>query len=297
MIALGDDLLAGGAKVRGVNLTVEPSADWVDLWTDWDWDGWIKQQIDRVATLDGVNVIRAMGSYQAVHDGLSEATYLARWAQLAAYVDSLGLRLYPCGGDRVGDTPYVAPYYDNSFVSDLAIATISAVSDYDPIGFDIVNEQPDWARQSIYGGAVASSIRAAHPTVPLTMSRAVTTDALASQLYNFASVSPFVDFHDVHVFGTLTSTIFNAYWTQETKPLLLGEYGAPVSDGQAAQEARYNAVKAILNNTSQGRRLAGGLAWAAQDQGTADADKFGLFANDGTERTYLTSIFESMPTG
>jgi hypothetical protein len=55
-----------GAKIRGGNITTKPAyQQWDHFWADWDWDNWIKPQIDRATKL-GLNTIRLIGGPLAI---------------------------------------------------------------------------------------------------------------------------------------------------------------------------------------------------------------------------------------
>lgn len=288
-------LLGETSLVRGVNLTVEPNTgSWDVFWsTAWNWETWVKPQIDRSAAL-GANTIRCIGTASGVLDGLvSRPTYLARWEQMAAHVNSLGMRLYPCG---TGEDPTVIA--NDSALADELVALADALAPYDPIGFDMVQERPIWAEDITRGGVVAGVVASAQPDLPLAFSWSITSADSVNHLHRFARLRQYTDFADIHVYrDDLTASAFDAYWAHETNPLLIGEFGQNVAAGQAAQESRYNLAKVLVDHASpHGNRLAGALAWAAADQGTADVDKWGMWDNAGTARTYLTDIWSTFPT-
>lgn len=71
---------------------------WAGLWRYWDWDSWVKPQLDDIA-LAG-NSVRFWGNTIVTADGsLSLTEYLARWQQVLDYTSSQDLLVYPCGGD------------------------------------------------------------------------------------------------------------------------------------------------------------------------------------------------------
>ena len=84
------------AKVLGGNITVKGGFDWRHLWAEWDWDNWIKPQVDRAVKL-GLRGIRLIGSASVM---LSGTTTWSTWAGSTAYaVDDTrvkGSRVYRC---------------------------------------------------------------------------------------------------------------------------------------------------------------------------------------------------------
>lgn len=94
-----------GAKVRGGNITVKPGYDWRHLWSEWDWDNWIKPQIDRAVVL-GLNTIRFIGGASVITNNRN-ITWTA-WAASTAYtVDTLCTKdgnVYHCVGAGTSGT-------------------------------------------------------------------------------------------------------------------------------------------------------------------------------------------------
>ena len=95
-----------GVKFRGVNLagnfaqtTAADGNDiWASLWGAWDWSGLIAPQLDDIAKIG--NTVRIIGNTLVMALGSITLTqYLARWKQLLDHAQSLGLLVYPCGGD------------------------------------------------------------------------------------------------------------------------------------------------------------------------------------------------------
>ena len=94
-------------KLYGVNLTPKRSnfttmRTWIEAFTymfqEWDWDNWIKPSLDNIASI-GCNVVSVMGSLSGAYGGIyTQATYNARWQQLADYCAEKGMMLYYRGG-------------------------------------------------------------------------------------------------------------------------------------------------------------------------------------------------------
>lgn len=293
-------LLPGGARVRGSNIVPQAAhQDWHWLWRDWAWTDWIKWQIDLLAGLTGANTVRVMGTYKAIYDAtLTEADYLDRWDQLATYVADLGMYLYPCtGGDFAGAYGYTPT---SSFVAEQAAQVAERLRDYpNIIGIDLVQERQSWAKTE---GEMVRSAVLQEIDVPLTFSIASTSQADFANTTWRSEIANVVDFFDYHINGhTPDSTEFtDDYWTAQPRPLLIGEFGAPLSLGSVAQAARYSAVSTNAGSTatrSDGTavKCAGCLSWAITDQDTINTNQWGMFDATGAERTYLTDVFEALP--
>src|ERR1051326_3176441 len=93
-----DVAISFAGKVRGANLTTKPGYPLPSaMWVAWDWNGWIRPQLDCAVAL-GCNAVRLMGDTAMVMKGtLSQATYNARWRQFVAYCASQGLAVYYTG--------------------------------------------------------------------------------------------------------------------------------------------------------------------------------------------------------
>lgn len=84
-------------KIRGGNITVKPGYDWKFLFAEWDWDNWIKPQIDR-AVLLGMNTVRLIGD-PGVVTGSAAPPVWAAWQSLHTYTSSDLDRLKSNGGN------------------------------------------------------------------------------------------------------------------------------------------------------------------------------------------------------
>ncbi|XTP37073.1 glycosyl hydrolase [Mycobacterium sp. TJFP1] len=104
LTATGSRSLAVKSKILGGNITVKPGHDWRHIWSEWDWDNWVKPQIDRAVKL-GLRAVRFIGAPRAITD--STISYTA-WAPSTAYdtgnVRVNGSRVYYCtiGGTSAG---------------------------------------------------------------------------------------------------------------------------------------------------------------------------------------------------
>ena len=302
-----DDLLPGGAKIRGVNL-VAAEAQWAQgaagdgwsvLYEFWDAD-WMEAQLDDAVEY-GCNVVRVMGSIRGIWlSNYTRAAYLARWSELIEMCRVRGLYLYPVGnpgGVEISDIPYAT-------VEAEIVAWATHVAAYrTSIAIDVVQEDDAYGA-SADGQALLDALRDV-VTLPLTYS---IIGGTKSQLEHADSNAPIaaligrVDFFDFHWYYNPAATVIEQYWWDNgagrpTKKFLIGEYGGPFSDGAAAQTARYEAVAAAINYAGDsGRRPAGAFAWVARDFGTDTAtEMWGLKTAAGGERTWITTPFKTIP--
>lgn len=278
--------------LRGVNLTVKPgyangAADvtntvWADLWEEWDWDGWVKWQIDLAASI-GANCIRLQGGVGGVARGqITSADYETKLRQIIEYVDTLGMGFYATG---TGD--YSTPRTDAT--RDALVEMGAIVSEYEHVvAFELFQEWDYWVQTvpidmasmvTILDGWY-QAVKAAGCTKPLTYS--VVWD------FNAIEVEHCIDFFDMHCYGGPTFD-WKSY-TCRKDVLIAGEYGGHMAD--ADRVARYQGVQAFLKKYTN---FYGGFAWAIVDQGTVD-QLYGLFENTPTRRTDVDDIWDGMPT-
>ena len=318
--------------ILGGNIVPRPDGDWRELAFNWDWTNWIKPQVDR-ARLLGMNLVRlilAPGvTLPKVSTGgstagtISSATYETRLRQLATYCAQQGLYLYVCLATDV-DFVDVNAAYDYGDAGDVATgggtdfsnATVQAavadaaewLAEYpNVVGFDVFQENPAGILEADILSLI-DAVRAVAPRVPITSSISSgnwTNTAVpnAVVLYEHAAGvgSDFADFHVYTNNDDPTSPDY-AISVSGGKPVLIGEFGSPVSAGQSAQEAVFENVAALRNR--QG--ILGAIVWALADQGVANSLKYGVWDNTGFipaaaplsltagKRTYLTDRLTSL---
>lgn len=234
-----------------------------------------------------------------VADGtFTQATYLARWTQFLDYVQSLGLYVYPCGGD-LGHWGTAT----DGTASTLYQAWGALVDTYpNVVGIDVTNEllttQRDAAARTrasrlTTAAALTSALRSV-TSLPLAHSRVVQSDG-DWDTRDFADLLDIGDFIDAHLFYTPgvngPAALQNHPW--RSTPVVVGEFGVNMVSSSADRIARYAAVKAMLAGHGQ---MLGGLAWAASDQGAAAADQFGLVSRAGAVRSDIADVFQALPT-
>lgn len=297
-----DDLLPDGGKVRGMNIAPAPEAFvglpagksvWTRLWGDTYSEAYMLSQVQKAAAL-GCNVIRVMGNLGGILDGdYDRATYLARWDHLNDICAQRGIYLYPCSTPG-NDVQWV---YNASMLAE-QLAFAEHVEAYGRcIGLDIVQELYSFAA-SADGLALINAVRAA-VSLPLTYSLLSSDSVLSSNLAKRDALRSRVDFFDHHWHSTPTvGDVETYYWDEgETKPLLIGEFGNPVSVGDAAQNLHYRRVRDTISVAGgvSGRRGAGAISWCVSDwQDTDPTEQWGAFDIDGVPRPSLTSVVQSI---
>jgi Cellulase (glycosyl hydrolase family 5) len=290
-------LLPGRQLVRGANLMLKPAhTSFADLFAEWDWTGWVRWQIDLAASA-GANCVRLIGDVAAVHAGtFPAATYRARWAQLIDYATSVGLATYVCGGG--------ASQFGAMTTTDITAVITELAREIDGrpdvLAFDVLNEahwspppgsvttvEQTWAGQ--HGATVIDAVRAVCDR-PLTLSVSAMSARILGDQAARDVIAGHVDFFDYHLYYDVQPADVDRYWAVETKPLLFGEFGAPATDGQAAQLARYQAARAAVSTISDGGgHPAGALVWSIAD------DAFGMWTSAGVPRRYLLEEFSRLP--
>jgi hypothetical protein len=271
---------------------------WSVMWEHWDADAVAAQLDDAVAY--GCNVVRTMGSVLGIHLGnYTRAAYLALWDELEAMATARGLYLYPTlnpgGAER---TPMSA-----AFLTAEARAWAAHVNAYRRcVAIDVIQEDHVWgasaAGQALLGELrevtdlpLTYSIIGGAPGQPHTAENQAARDLLRGK----------VDLLDLHwYFDTPAANVLEVHvWPDETVPLVIGEYGAPLSLGAATQEAQVDAIVAAVSHVgASGRRPAGAFAWCARDfVSTPTSNQWGLKSGDGSStRQYLVDALEAVPT-
>lgn len=304
-----DDLLPGGAKIRGLNITLSAAQIsaasagnlWASMWANWD-ETWMTDQLDD-AVAYGCNAVRTMGSIAGIYGGeYTEADYLDLWSHFIELCADRGLYVYPCmQPGNPSDSDFGSVPYAN--VEAYALNWLRRVGRTRRcIGVDVVQESDAYAT-STDGQSLIAAMQSASD-LPMTYSVAGGTKSQLGHADNNAVVLALfdiVDYFDFHWYADPTSTDIETWWWDNgagrpTKRVLIGEFGGQLSLGSSAQTTRYQAiVDTISYEGDSGRRPAGGFAWCARDFNTVSSDQWGLKSADGTERTYISSVFETLP--
>jgi hypothetical protein len=294
-------------RIRGVNIGpavadfVDESA-WAGLWRRWDWDGRIKLELDDAVEL-GASGIRLIGNTHVVTSNIiTRDTYLRQWTQFLEYTKSIGLRVYPCGGDlrHWGDTTLQAA--ENLYQG---WAELFIHHDH-VIGADITNEAP--AQSKFVGGIAYNQPESWLYTVkrlgelvravsgkPITHSRGLTTYDAASWEFGSPETDVLSDFLDVHAYHALSPNDADGLYASEWgggKQLIIGEFGANMTLDSAARTADYEGIRGLIASSTN---CVGGFAWAIRDTGTDPASLFGLYDENRVPREDIAGPFRKFP--
>jgi hypothetical protein len=266
-------------KVKGVNLTSKPGAPAPRAyWTEWEWSGWIRPQIDCAIAL-GANAIRIIGDVAMVlNGGIRQATYNARLQQLMSYCAENRLSLYYTGcspyDTNGADNGTIAAYNSSSraFIGVLAsnVGSVTAGStDYTSsiLGCDLVQEANAWGNTAAMNAIYAALRPLVPPAIPCTFSASVRMQD-SRWIESIAASCDFLDYHiypllygiDAEPTAATLSAVRAAY---PDRDILFGEGGI---DSGAYSAGQVEAWIHGLINIADSMDSRGAMLWAAQDQ-------------------------------
>jgi hypothetical protein len=284
--------LPGGTLIRGANITVKDSnypRPWHNLWLEWDWERWIKWQVDLAKSV-GANCIRMIGSVSVVAEGaLPFDQYGARWSQLLEYLSAQGMLAYPCPGqlDQWGSgTPSQAEQLYRQLGE-----VFSGHSNV--LAVDVSNE----ALNEVAGGRSAAELEgvlmpldhALRQTMDKPLAHSMTVSRAEDWAWPWISrFSEMSDVLDVHVYYRAAPSDAAAllHNTGGTRPVLVGEFGIGTDRPEADRVAYFQSIKKLLTSD---RRFVGALAWDIA------SSRFGLFDSDGVARHDIADVFTTFP--
>lgn len=303
-----DDLLPGGAKVRGTWIVPLNGIFWTDFDNVWAaaTQPRISREMDRAAQL-GCNVIGITGSVASMisattsgntYQPITRAQYHARWDWINAQAVARGLRLNVAGQVGLANDNFAS--LSQLFLSDELAAWVTHINSYQNVmAIDVVDEgylsttAPQ--RQALYDRLKPLT------AIPLCFSLDGARSTLTSNGTARNAIRAHTDFFNVHWYHVpAASEIEAGYWSQgETKPLLIGEYGYNANRNRSqatvnAQVAMYGAVKnADAYVGASGRRAAGCVNWSCTSY-EVDHD-WGVYDVDGTYQAYIGDIVKTVP--
>lgn len=302
---LSDPNIPGGVKLRGANLvgnfaqtTAADGNDiWASMWGVWNWGGLIAPQLEDIAKIG--NAVRTMGNTLVMALGSITLTqYLARWQQFLDHAQSLGLFVYPCGGDLGHWGNYTWAQSTQTY-TELA----QLLAGYpNVIGVDIVNEaqetppvggwtynQPEPVADLLTElGNIVRSVG-----LPVTYSRGIVNSSGWTQDYFTDHLGDFLDFHVYYSLPGATDSL-QAYDQPggANKKLIIGEFGVNNTVSPDDRAAYYHAMRVMCANDP---RCMGALAWSAYDVGTTKDWQWGLFDQQRRLRTDIGQPFSTFP--
>ncbi len=262
-------------KLWGANLCcyvtdvlVVGSGAWPAMWDSWDWDGWIRPQIDyMIGNGVGCNAIRVQGAAYAVQNGtLDMGQYLGRWSQLIEYCAQYGVYVYPCGCTLDTDT-------DMNLPADQMGAVFAQIfmhhQQYENVvGIDMIQETanwgaPTWTATIAKLAALIAVIKATGVTLPITCSSSEFVDSGFPWVLEAA---PYLDFIDIHCYyhtvpaGALDSILAAC----PGKDIVVGEVGAEASWSTTAEQRR--TIREVLDMANSGNPyVRGAFVWSSTD--------------------------------
>lgn len=299
--------LVPGVVLRGANIA--PKASHVasghayrTLFAEWDWNGWIRPQIDALHRV-GANAVRLIGDLEGVNDGtFTHGTYASRWAQLIDYAASLGMFTYPA----LGGVSQISGGGLNLTQVTTTIATVAGnlhPHKANIVGLDLLQESVRRQVANSWALAFASTITPAVRAVtdiPVTYSNSdAGRDGAARFVFRLWRdvLRGHVDFWDVHIYcrppRTLLADAF--FGAGESKPVLIGEFGTQGVTPEPEKARMFDLIGDVSRFRPGGLKAAGVFAWAVFDQGTG-ANAHGMFETNGARRRHLTDRFRRLPT-
>lgn len=297
--------MPNGLKLRGLNHVGsfdQASRDtiWGGFWRTWDWASWIRPQLDDIAKV--ANAVRFWGNTLAIADGsITTAQYITRWEQALDYARSLGLLVYPCGGDlrHWGNFTW-------SQSTDAYSEWAGLLSGYtNVIGVDITNE----ASSALGSRPGTYSYRQSEPAdqlllelsgivrnagLPVAHSRSIQNSHQWSAGYFTDHLSDFLDFHVYYQPSRDDSLSVHQQPWSRGKRLIVGEFGQDTEVSSVERSDYYQAIKLMCNNDS---RCVGAFAWSAWDLGQDKSTQWGLFDGQRNFRSDIGTVFLSFPEG
>ncbi|BBY59349.1 hypothetical protein MSAR_24850 [Mycolicibacterium sarraceniae] len=263
---------------------------WAQLWTRWEWDGWIERGIELAKGL-GANTIRIIGDIRGLHQGrITRATYLDHLRQLTEYLDSQGMYLYGTSGDlrHLVDI-------DEMFITAELQAQADLLNDYpNVVGWDVMQEIGSsfktFGKQRCIELARnwAAAIRSVTTGIPLTYSSISYTWDVAT----YREFDEFVDYFDLHLYSTpearLGDQSIAPLLSMTSKPVMIGEFG--VDTRALTTQQAVDAYEAILGLVRDNPQVVGANCWSIMNDAT------GLYDEAGQNlRTDLADIFTRFP--
>jgi Domain of unknown function (DUF1906) len=305
--------MPANVRLRGVNvvpsfgvkyLPVDQESVWAAMWRTWDWNGWLRPQIDDAAKI--ANGIRFFGNTACIAQGsVTKADYLARWKQLLDYCAAKKLYVYPCGGDlgHWGNMGYAQ-------ATDLFTAWAKLLHGYpNVVGVDVTNEAYGYTRLTgpnptgytqrepiVTLLKNLGDIVRANAGVPVTHSFPLSDSAwwtLNNQpIPALFAMSDFLDYHiycdtDPHQ----AAQAFTNPWGIG-KHMVIGEFGIDTSAAPGKRSSRYQRVRDIVASRPD---IDGALAWSCWDLAGDKTSQYGLYDSRRRLRTDIAAGFAKLP--
>ena len=283
--------MAYDRKIFGTNIVpkqadIAPGVAWGNLILSWDWDGWVKPQIDYMAgNAVGCNAIRMIGAaYDIAAGRFTQQFYDTRITQLLDYCASLGVYVYFCG---CGKGSLTATPISNDGIANIFATTLLKAQKYsNVIGVDLVQEANVAAAPTDANLIdIIARVKAAGVALPITCSTAETNLSSAAAAPWITSMAPYFDFIDAHIYTypVTMQTLSYLRGAFPDKDIILGEYGRAQS---VAEDSRLADLKGVLDLMNSGDQyIRGGLRWASEDQDSVASNMWGAYDVSWNPRT------------
>lgn len=330
---MGRLLLPEGVKLFGANIvpkaadiTPDPQSAWIEMFSNWDWAGWVKPQIDYLAgNAVGANCIRLVGSQEGVvTDAFSQSDHDDKYEQFVSYCKSLGVYVFACtGGTQQPLVTAVGSGLTAAQLASVQASTIRRIQGYgNVVGVDLIQESQTFSIGHTFLAQNVRAVREVGVKLPLTFSASAINTAFqtpvvgightAQNFYLNPSFGPLgaeVDFFSVHTyFRDYDASWFNQFFAAyPDHDILIGEFGRAFSDGptnpstsvtRALQTADYE--KWFAMGAAPDRRVRGAICWAATDQKdpTVQADDaWGVYSADFVPRHWMLDVMKKYTGG
>ncbi len=278
-----------------------------------NWDGWIRPQLDYLVGDLGCNVIRSLGCHWGLVQGrIDLTTVLTRYVQVASYLKDMGAYFYP-NGDSHRDPVWTDGGEGTRPIGETAPMHIAVLNELHQvgniIGYDILNEvdangggyrmQPNYCRDLV------AAIKDAGVAVPLTFSVNGPFLTSGNSFINAAATFADLDFLDVHDYTYAKNLNFYA---DKGWDILVGETGvnnasgAPENDKGGPHSTQVTRMLDVYSLMQRQPAVRGILHWAMGDQETTQA--FGVYNTNTSgrldqfiDRPWLTRIIKAHTRG
>lgn len=266
------------------------------MWKYWDWEGWMRPNIDYIMGDLGCNVVATPADIWGIPMGAySSAEYIARQVQVAEYVKSKGGYYYANGTSLA--PPYATDYLGmpaETFAGYLApvLKSLDAVGNV--IGCNVIDEGHIMDMFStVWYRAMMAGLKGAGVQMPLTCSVALDAGAGANPATWLANRIDSMDFLAIHFFVyPILQTALDTYLTTTTKDILIGSCGMDLNTTGSPFVSNLEGVYKLAYSGNP--RIKGILQWSIGDFGASgeNADNWGLFDTNATPGKFLARRYK-----
>jgi hypothetical protein len=267
-------LFPSAGKINGGWLQPNPAAVGAvaathhhDLWALWDWDGWVKPQLDHGMAI-GINTFSAIGDLYGVANGsIPIATYRAMQLQIATYLAEHGAYYMPCCANTIGYINYSLSAQD---YAEIALDYLLPLQSLGNIPGVFVFDEPHASTHTYqYIIDCINAIRAGGCALPMSCPENYDQTAWIS------GIESAMDFYSI---GTATfptpSTLLDTWLLNTSKEVLISttyknqEATAGLGGGSPATVVAD--LKTVYNLAYSGHpRIKGVLQWGVADYGNS----------------------------